>query len=133
LYLFGSVFDLAVVLFSEPDQFRLLVCILVRACGLVLLELIVAARVFFAWYCPDCGNLGRRGHKFGAMITLGWNCQGMKTSPTVRALMDVHRQIKSDVMFLSESHLDNAKAEKLMRKLKFDKCFVHESDGEVEA
>jgi hypothetical protein len=63
------------------------------------------------------------------MIASGWNCQGMKTSPAVHLLMDVHRQIKPDVMFLSESHLAKVKAEKLMRKMNFDKCLVHDSDG----
>jgi hypothetical protein len=43
--------------------------------------------------------------------------------------MDVHRHIKPDVTFLSESHLDKIKAEKLMRKMNYDKCLVHDSDG----
>jgi hypothetical protein len=60
------------------------------------------------------------------MIASGWNSQGMKTSPAARSLMDVHRQIKPDVMFLSESHLKKAKVEKLMLKLNFDECLVHE-------
>ena len=53
----------------------------------------------------------------------------MKTSRAVRALQDVLKQIKPDVIFLSESHLDKAKAEKLMRKFKFDELLFHESDG----
>ena len=63
------------------------------------------------------------------MITSGWNCQGMNTSRAVLALLEVQRQIKPDVMFLSESHLSKSKAEKLMRKLKFDRLLAHESDG----
>jgi exonuclease III len=63
------------------------------------------------------------------MIVTGWNCQGLKTSRAVLALQELLRQIKPDVIFLSESHLDKAKAEKLMRKAKFDKLLFHESNG----
>ena len=64
-----------------------------------------------------------------AMIVNGWNCCGMATSRAVLALLEVQRQTKPDVMFLSESHLAKAKAEKLRRKLKFDKMSCFESNG----
>jgi exonuclease III len=63
------------------------------------------------------------------MKSVGWNCQGMKTSPAIRALLDLQREINPDVIFLSESHLDRAKAEKLVRKLKFGGMLIHENDG----
>jgi exonuclease III len=53
----------------------------------------------------------------------------VKASWEVLALQELLRQIKPDVIFLSESHLDKAKAENLMRKVKFDKLLFHESNG----
>jgi hypothetical protein len=38
-------------------------------------------------------------------------------------------QTNPDVFFLSESHLDKAKAEKLARKMKFEGVLFHERNG----
>jgi len=63
------------------------------------------------------------------MKLLAWNCQGLSSSRAVRALLDVRRRINPDVLFLSETHLDFAKAEKVKRRAGFDHMAVHESDG----
>jgi exonuclease III len=44
-------------------------------------------------------------------------------------ILKLQRQINQDVIFLSESRLNKAKAEKLARKLKFEGLLFHESDG----
>jgi hypothetical protein len=38
--------------------------------------------------------------------------------------------MKPDVFFLSETHLDKARAGNLMRKLGYDLLSIHESDGQ---
>jgi hypothetical protein len=48
-------------------------------------------------------------------LELPWN----ETSRVIRALQNVVRQIKLDVVFMSELHLDKPMAEKLMCKMKF--------------
>ena len=63
------------------------------------------------------------------MKILAWNCRGLGNARAVRALLDIHRQIKPDVMFLSETHLGKNKAEKLQRRMGFDQLIIDESDG----
>lgn len=46
-----------------------------------------------------------------------------------RALLDIQKQWGSNAIFLSETHLNKARANKFMRKLKMDYVEVHESDG----
>ena len=54
------------------------------------------------------------------MKILGMNCQGLGNAPTVLALLDIQRRSKPEVMFLSETHLDDYPADCLRRKLKMD-------------
>lgn len=63
------------------------------------------------------------------MKILVWNCRGLGSPRAVRALLDIQKREKPDVLFLSETHLDNAKAEKVRKKLGYDQHVVHESDG----
>ena len=63
------------------------------------------------------------------MKTLGWNCQGLLSRRAVRALQVVLRQTNPDVVFLSETHLNKAKAENLMRCFDFQFMLINESDG----
>jgi exonuclease III len=63
------------------------------------------------------------------MKLCGLNCRGLRNRRAVRALLDLQKQIKPDVFFLSETHLDKARAEKLRRKLGFDFLSISESDG----
>jgi exonuclease III len=63
------------------------------------------------------------------MKILGWNFQGLNSSRAVLALQDILRQHKPDVVFLSETHLSRAKADKLMRKMGFQFLLIDESDG----
>ena len=53
----------------------------------------------------------------------------MASAAAERSLLDVQKQWGPDVVFLSETHLNKAKAEKLRKKLKMDSMEVHESNG----
>ena len=63
------------------------------------------------------------------MKLIAWNCRGLSSSRAVRALLDVQGRLMSDVFFLSETHLDNAKADKVRRRAGFDHKAVFESEG----
>jgi exonuclease III len=63
------------------------------------------------------------------MKLIAWNCRGLSSSRAVRALLDVQGCLKPDVVFLSETHLDNAKADKVRRRAGFDHKAVFESEG----
>ena len=64
------------------------------------------------------------------MKITSWNCRGILGAPTVRSLLDIQRRYEPDAFFLSETHLDEAKAEELMRKLRMDEMIVAPSlDG----
>lgn len=63
------------------------------------------------------------------MKILGLNCQGLGNAPTVTALLDVQRRYNPEVLFLSETHLDDYPAECLRRWLKMDLKIVNPSDG----
>jgi len=63
------------------------------------------------------------------MKILAWNCQGLASARAFRALLDIQKQERPDVFFLSETHLGRAKAENLKRKLGCDHFIIHESDG----
>ena len=63
------------------------------------------------------------------MKILGLNCQGAGNTPTVCALQDVLRQCNPEVVFLSETHLDEYPAECLRRSLKMDSKIVYKSNG----
>lgn len=53
----------------------------------------------------------------------------MELRRAVRALLDLQRRERPDVLFLSETHLGTAKAEILRKKLQFDHLSIFESDG----
>jgi hypothetical protein len=63
------------------------------------------------------------------MRILSLNCQGLGNDPTVRSLSDLRRQVDPEVLFLSETHLDNFPAETLRRRLKMDFKIVNPSNG----
>src|SRR4051812_25147739 len=63
------------------------------------------------------------------MKTLAWNCRGMFSTTAVRELVDLHERVKADVIFLSESHLNKARAEQVCGKLGLDRFHIFESDG----
>lgn len=65
----------------------------------------------------------------GAMKTLAWNCRRMLSSTAVRELLDFQGQLRADVVFLFESHLNKAKVIELKSKLGFDLLNIVESDG----
>jgi exonuclease III len=64
------------------------------------------------------------------MKLCGLNCRGLRNRRAVRALLDLQKHMKPDVFFLSETHLDKARAGNLMRKLGYDSLSIHESDGQ---
>ena len=49
----------------------------------------------------------------------------------VHELLDLQKRTRGDLIFLSESHLNNCKADELRRVLGFDSMFVVESDGKA--
>lgn len=63
------------------------------------------------------------------MKILAWNCRGLASLRAVRALLEVQKREKPDILFLSETHLGKAKAENLRRRLGCDKFIIHKSDG----
>jgi exonuclease III len=63
------------------------------------------------------------------MKLLAWNCRGLVSSRAVRALLEIQKREKPDVLFLCETHLGKARAEKLKSKLGCDKFIIHESDS----
>ena len=63
------------------------------------------------------------------MKILGWNCCGMLSHTAVHELLDLKGLIRTDLVFLSESHLNKCKADELRRVLNFDSMYVVESDG----
>jgi exonuclease III len=54
------------------------------------------------------------------MKIFGMNCQGLGNDPTVRSLLDILKRYDPDVMFLSETHLDDFPAECLRRHVNMD-------------
>jgi hypothetical protein len=63
------------------------------------------------------------------MKTCGCNCRGLGKSSAVGALVDLHKRLKPDVFFLSETHLTKVRAETIRRKLGYDHMIESESDG----
>ena len=63
------------------------------------------------------------------MKILCWNCRGIASAAAERTLLDVQKKWWPDVFFLSETHMNTVRAEKLMRKLKMDHVEVEESVG----
>ena len=54
------------------------------------------------------------------MKLISWNCRGLLGTPTVRSLLDIQRRHNLDAFFLSETHLDEDRAEDLMRRMGMD-------------
>ncbi|XP_073355253.1 uncharacterized protein [Aegilops tauschii subsp. strangulata] len=63
------------------------------------------------------------------MKTLAWNCRGLLSPTAIQELLDLQGRLRADVVFLSESHLNNDKAEALRVKLGFDLFHLVASDG----
>jgi hypothetical protein len=63
------------------------------------------------------------------MKILGLNCHGLVGAAAVIALADLQKRRGADVLFLSETHLDNWPAECLCRKLNMDHKIVLTCDG----
>ncbi|XP_071680095.1 uncharacterized protein [Lolium perenne] len=63
------------------------------------------------------------------MKILGLNCHGLGGAAAVLSLLDVQKRRGADVIFLSETHLDEFPAECLRRRLRMDHKYVVRSDG----
>jgi exonuclease III len=66
------------------------------------------------------------------MKILCWNCHGLGNAAAVRALLDVMRRYNPDVVFLSQTHLEDYLSECLKRKAKMDFKIVQDYDGRRE-
>ena len=71
----------------------------------------------------------RRLPRPGTMKLISWNCRGMLLPTAIRELLDLQGRVKADVIFLSEFHLNTAKATELRVKLGFDRFHIVDSDG----
>ncbi|CAN0881186.1 Transposon TX1 uncharacterized 149 kDa protein [Linum grandiflorum] len=58
------------------------------------------------------------------MIILSWNCRGLGQDRAVRALEDLIRVHRPDMVFLIETLVAKQKLEEIRVKLKFDGCFA---------
>ena len=56
----------------------------------------------------------------------------MLSNTAVRELLDLQERTRAYLIFLSESHLNNSKADELRHNLGFDSMFVVESDGKAD-
>jgi exonuclease III len=64
------------------------------------------------------------------MKLIGYNCRTLRGGPAVRSLLDIQRQHNPDAFFLSETYLDEEKADDVRKKLKMDHMIVSPSaDG----
>ena len=63
------------------------------------------------------------------MKLISLNCQGLGNAPTVRSLLNLQRRYNPEVLFLSETHLDDYPADCLKRKLRMDFKIVNPSNG----
>jgi hypothetical protein len=63
------------------------------------------------------------------MKLISENCCGLVGEAAVRALLDLQKRWGPDVLFLSETHLDEWPAECLRRRLKMDHKIVVPSEG----
>lgn len=64
------------------------------------------------------------------MKLLSWNCRGLQQAAAVRALLEVQKWCKADIIFLSETHLEEWPAECLRKRLKMDRKEVSASNGQ---
>jgi hypothetical protein len=70
-----------------------------------------------------------RGGSPRPMKLLALNCRWLNSTREVRSLLEVWRRINPNMCFLSETHLDTTKAEKVRRWVGFDHMLIYESDG----
>ncbi|CAN1729936.1 LINE-1 reverse transcriptase homolog [Linum perenne] len=63
------------------------------------------------------------------MIIISWNCRGLGQPRAVRALSELVKVHRPDVIFLSETLVQKQKMEEIRIKLKFDGCFVVDPIG----
>ena len=63
------------------------------------------------------------------MKILGYNCRGLKKATAIRALLKLVKRSDPDMIFLSETHLEEWPAECLRRKIGMDFKEVVGSDG----
>ena len=63
------------------------------------------------------------------MKILGYNSRGLQKATAVRALLNLVKRCSPDMIFLSETHLDEWAAEVLRRRVKMDYKEVVQSEG----
>jgi exonuclease III len=63
------------------------------------------------------------------MKICGSNCHGLNKPASFNALLDLHKRLKPDVFFLSETHLMKVRAENMKSKPGYDHMLVSARDG----
>lgn len=63
------------------------------------------------------------------MKVVTWNCRGLGNGPTVKGLLDVQKKEAPDVLFLSETKLDQKRMEWFRWKLGLTNMVVKKSEG----
>jgi exonuclease III len=58
------------------------------------------------------------------MKLLSRNCRGLVDPSAIRPLLELQRQHRPDILFLSETHLDDARGESLRLQLGFEGVYV---------
>lgn len=63
------------------------------------------------------------------MRITAWNCQGLGNDPTVRGLLELQKQVDPNVLFLSETKMDERGMQKFKWMLSMGNMTVKECDG----
>jgi hypothetical protein len=63
------------------------------------------------------------------MKLMAWNCRGLGNSPAVRGLLRCQKSVDADILFLSETKMDERRMEKMKFKLGMGNMVVVDSEG----
>ena len=63
------------------------------------------------------------------MKIVAWNCHGLGNHKAVRGILDVQRRENPDVLFLSETKLDEKRMKKICWLLDMPNMAIHSSNG----
>lgn len=63
------------------------------------------------------------------MSLLVWNCRGLANPRTVRILCEITKQLRPNIIFLSETLVQTKKMEKVSKQLGFARYFAVDIQG----